>query len=169
MKYSTLLSSVALMTSLLFSCTKDIPVGSQDDVLNIADVEAEEDAVTTSETLELINNHRSELGLAALLENKVITKEASDHNDYMIYRDEVSHDYFYERESHLKNTISAVEVAENVAYAYNSAEAVMNAWLKSEEHKGNIEGSFSHFGISVKKNAEGRLFYTSIFVSTSEE
>lgn len=164
MKYTTMLSSIALMTTLLLSCSKDIPVGSQNDVLGEVTVTSVEDPITAERTLNIINEYRAENGLSALQQHSIISKEASDHTDYMIYRDEVSHDYFYEREAYLKEKLAAVEVAENVAYAYNSAEAVLNAWLKSSEHKNNLEGGFTHYGISVKKNAQGRLFYTSIFV-----
>jgi uncharacterized protein YkwD len=164
MKYSAMLFSIAIISTLLFSCTKDIPVGSQDEVLNTAQVDAVEDLETAKQTLEVINTHRSQLGLSDLYDNSLISKEASEHNDYMIYKDEVSHDYFYEREAYLKDKLSATEVAENVAYAYNSAEAVLNAWLKIDENKNVIEGEFKQLGISVKKNSKGRLFFTSIFV-----
>ncbi len=164
MKYLTTLSLIALMTALLFSCSKDIPVGSQNDVLSDVKVNSIEDPFTAKETLDIINEYRTNNGLTPLQQHSIISKEASDHTDYMIYRDQVSHDYFYEREAYLKEKLSAVEVAENVAYAYNSASAVLNAWLKSDVHKKNLNGGFTHYGISVKKNAEGRLFYTSIFV-----
>lgn len=164
MKYSTMLTSAFLMATLLLSCTKDVPVGSQDDVLNNFEVNAVEDPLLTSETMEAINAHRQELGLTPLSQHSVIIQEASDHTDYMIYKDEANHDYFYEREAHLKKELDAVVVGENVAYAYNSAEAVLKAWLNDEERRSNVEGDFNYFGISVKKNTEGRFFYTSIFV-----
>ena len=166
MKFPTLLSSVALMLTLLLSCSKDVPVGSQDDIFNTTEIKAIEDSYTTNATLDIINNYRLEKGLSTLLNNEIIYKEASDHTDYMIYRGETSHDYFYEREAFLKERLAAVQVGENVAYAFNSSEAVLNAWLKSEIHRSNIEGDFTHFGVSVKKNSEGRLFYTSILVGS---
>ena len=164
MKYSTMLASAIMMTTLLLSCTKDVPVGSQDDTLNYVEVNAIEDPLLTSETMEAINAHRHELGLTSLSLHSVIKKEASEHTDYMIFKDEANHDYFYEREAYLKKELNAIVVGENVAYAYNSADAVLRAWLEDEERRSNVEGDFNYFGISVKKNAEGRLFFTSIFV-----
>lgn len=164
MKYSTVLTSAILVATLLLSCTKDVPVGSQDDTLNNVEVNAVEDPVLTSETMDAINAHRREQGLPSLSQHSVIKQEASEHTDYMIFKDEANHDYFYEREAYLKKELNAIEVGENVAYAYNTADAVLRAWLENEERRSNIEGDFNYFGISVKKNADGRLFFTSIFV-----
>ena len=36
--------------------------------------------------------------------------------------------------------------------------------LNSAGHKANIEGDFTHFGISIRTNAEGKKYYTNIFV-----
>jgi uncharacterized protein YkwD len=48
--------------------------------------------------------------------------------------------------------LGAVQVSENVAYNYQSNEGVLNAWLMSDGHKENIEGDYTHFGISIKTN-----------------
>lgn len=55
-------------------------------------------------------------------------------------------------------------VSENVAYGYRSADAVVKAWLKSKGHKENIEADNTHFGISVRQDADGRNYFTNIFV-----
>lgn len=164
MKSFIMLSSVMLMATLLLSCEKDIPVGSQDEVLENETVISIDAPVITNETMSLINDHRIALGLSVLSQHNLISEEASDHTDYMIHKDQANHDYFYEREAYFKEVLNADVVAENVAYAYNSADAVLRAWLGDDERKKNIEGDFDYFGISVKKNSKGRLFYTSIFV-----
>lgn len=164
MKYSAMLTSAILMLTLLLSCTKDVPVGSQDDTLTNIEVNAVDDPTRITETVKAINLHRQTLGLSSLSMHAVVKQEASEHTDYMIYKDEANHDFFYERGAYLKKELNALVVGENVAYAYNTADAVLKAWLEDEEHRSNVEGDFNYFGISVKKNIDGRLFYTSIFV-----
>ena len=49
----------------------------------------------------------------------------------MIEVDNVSHDNFFQRKQSLQTNASANIVSENVAYGFNSAESVVNAWLNS--------------------------------------
>ena len=116
------------------------------------------------EILELINNHRLALGLSALDDMAVVKSVAYTHTDYMVDMNKVCHDNFFSRSSYLKQNAGAVKVSENVAYGYTSAQSVVNAWLKSEGHKANIEGDFTNFDISAEENAEGRWYYTNIFI-----
>ena len=82
----------------------------------------------------------------------------------MIEQNQVSHDNFYERKTFLTANTGAKAVSENVAYGFTSAQSVVNAWLNSEGHKQNIEGNFSDFDISAEKNADGKWYYTNIFI-----
>jgi len=116
------------------------------------------------EILELINNHRLSKGLTPLRNMDIIKSQAYNHTDYMIEHNQVSHDNFYERKNYLMNNTGAKSVSENVAYGFTSAESVVNAWLNSEGHKENIEGNFSDFDISAERNAEGKWYYTNIFI-----
>ena len=114
--------------------------------------------------LELINEHRISLGLNALQNMSVIKAQAYGHTDYMIEKNQVSHDNFYLRAKNLKAEADAVAVGENVAYGYNSPEALVNAWLNSEGHKVVIEGNYTHFDISAEKNENDRWYFTNIFI-----
>ncbi|WP_242131804.1 CAP domain-containing protein [Aestuariivivens marinum] len=116
------------------------------------------------EILKLINSHRDSLGIAPLKDMKIIKSVAFSHTDYMVDKNVVSHDNFYKRSTYLKENASATKVSENVAYGYTSAESVVNAWIKSEGHKANIEGDFTNFDISAEQNAEGKWYYTNIFI-----
>ena len=62
------------------------------------------------------------------------------------------------------DNVSATKVSENVAYAFSSAESVVNAWLNSDGHRENIEGDFTDFDISAEQNEEGRWYFTNIFI-----
>ncbi|MFV8226842.1 CAP domain-containing protein [Christiangramia aquimixticola] len=116
------------------------------------------------EILEDLNIYRKANGLNELQPISAISIESEDHNKYMIQTGTVSHDNFSSRASHLMNQLGAVKVGENVGYGYRTADAVVNAWLKSKGHKENIEGDYTHFGISVRQDAEGKNYFTNMFV-----
>jgi uncharacterized protein YkwD len=86
------------------------------------------------------------------------------YTNYMIEKDEVSHDFFYQRKEYLAENADAIKVGENVAYGYSSAEAVVDAWIKSNGHKENIEGDYTHFEVTAEKSDNGKWYYTNIFV-----
>lgn len=116
------------------------------------------------EILELINNHRLSLGLSTLKNMTLVKSVAYTHTDYMVDNDEVSHANFFTRSDYLKANAGAKKVTENVAYGYSSAESVVRAWLKSDQHKANIEGDFSNSDVSAEVNADGKWYYTNIFI-----
>lgn len=116
------------------------------------------------EILQLINQHRESIGLNPLQPMDIIKSQTFSHNDYMIEREKVSHDYFYQRKNFLSANAGATSVAENVAYGYPTADAVVSAWLNSEGHRANIEGNYTHFEVSADTNENGRLYYTNIFI-----
>jgi uncharacterized protein YkwD len=116
------------------------------------------------ETMALINNYRVSIGLNELKEIKHISYKSEEHDNYMITNNVVNHDDFVARSENIMEVLGAKSVAENVAYNYNSPQAALDAWLKSPSHKANIEGNFTNFGISIRVSAEGKKYYTNIFV-----
>lgn len=116
------------------------------------------------EVMQLINSYREHMGLNALIRVNHISFKAAEHCNYMIINKVVSHDNFAARSENVIRVLGAYKVGENVAYNYKTSAAVMKAWLESGEHKKNIEGDYTHFGIAVKMDAEnGRKYYTNIF------
>ncbi|SHH06427.1 Uncharacterized conserved protein YkwD, contains CAP (CSP/antigen 5/PR1) domain [Flavobacterium fluvii] len=116
------------------------------------------------ETLALINSHRVSIGLKTLQKNNYVSFKSEEHDNYMINNNVVNHDYFSTRSQNIIETLGAKRVGENIAYNYNSPKAALAAWLESPEHKLCIEGDYSHFGISIRINAEGKKYYTNIFI-----
>lgn len=117
------------------------------------------------ETMTLINNYRVSIGLNALEKINHISYKSEEHDEYMITNNVVNHDDFDSRASNLIKVLGAKKVSENIAYNYNSAKGAFDAWLKSESHKENIEGDFTHFGISIRENPiNGKKYYTNMFV-----
>ncbi|MBF0694775.1 MAG: CAP domain-containing protein [Flavobacterium sp.] len=120
---------------------------------------------TEIELARMINDYRESQGLNTLQTINHISYKSEEHNEYMIANNVVNHDYFQQRSQNIIEVLGAVKVNENVAYNYNTPQAALNAWLNSNGHKGNIEGDFTHFGISVRTNPEtGKKYYTNIFI-----
>lgn len=116
------------------------------------------------EVLELINDYRVEKGLNELASLDEGSIQAASHNLHMIENNEVCHDFFGNRYEALVKGVQAKAVSENVASGFRTAEAVLNAWIKSDSHRQNIEGNHTHFGISIKEGKDGQLYFTNIFV-----
>lgn len=153
---------VLLAVFTLFSCSTD-SFDDNVDALEISLVDTQTKAIEL-EILDLINEHRLSLGLNFLEDMSIVKSVAYSHTDYMVDNDIVSHDNFYTRSDYLKSNIGAKKVSENVAYGYGTAQGVVNAWIKSESHKANLEGDYTNFDISAEKNADGRWYYTNIFI-----
>ena len=164
MKLFTYLSMVAFMAMLTFSCSSDSDEFHENKIDQAHLKNAPEAKLIELEILELINNYRIESELAPLNNLSIIKAVASTHTDYMVSVNQVNHDNFFQRKSSLVENASATRVTENVAYAYSTAESVVNAWLNSPAHKANIEGDFTDFDISAEKNSEGKWYFTNIFI-----
>jgi uncharacterized protein YkwD len=162
MKLPTLLPLTALFMLLTFSCSTDSI--EEDKIEAIASTFVPQTKAIEVEVLELINNHRINIGLSPLNGMTTIKAQAYGHTDYMIENDEVSHANFFQRKNNLINDAGALSVAENVAYAFTTPESVVNAWLNSEGHKNVIEGDYTNFDISAEKDENGKWYYTNIFI-----
>ncbi|WMI67498.1 CAP domain-containing protein [Mangrovimonas sp. YM274] len=162
MTIKTLWPLLALLALLSFSCTTDS--FSEEDINTITLENAPTAKTIEIEILELINAHRIEKGLNPLNNLDVIKSVAYTHTDYMVTKNVVNHNNFYQRKESLIQNASATKVTENVAYAYSTAQGVVNAWLNSEGHRENIEGDFTDFDISAEQNSEGKWYYTNIFI-----
>ncbi len=118
-----------------------------------------------SKLVDLINDYRAGLGLNALEVVNHISYKSQEHNYYMIDNNVFNHDYFQQRSDNLIRVLGAERVGENIAYNYQTAESAFAAWLNSPAHKANIEGDYTHLGISVTTNPDtGRKYYTNMFM-----
>lgn len=115
------------------------------------------------EAMQLINDYRLSLGLNPLQQINHISYKSEEHDNYMIANNVVNHNNFVARSENIISVLGAKRVGENVAYNYNSPKAVVQAWLNSPSHKENIVGDYTHFGIAIKTNPDGRKYYTNIF------
>ena len=153
-----------MLSVLMFSCSAD--------TVETANRNTNEKLVTNYdynesevEIMQLINDYRLSVGLNKLEIVNHISYKSEEHNLYMITNNVVNHNGFVERSENIVNLLGAKNVGENVGYNYKTSGAVVQAWLESPEHKKNIEGDYSHFGIAVKIHPEtGKKYYTNIFV-----
>ena len=162
MKLTRVLPVMVLVALLSFSCSTDsIPEEAIDSMALPTPPAAKTIEI---EILELINAHRINQGLTPLNNHNTIKAVAYTHTDYMVESNNVGHDNFFQRKNSLIQNASATRVSENVAYAYNSAQSVVNAWINSDGHRDNIEGDFTDFDISAEQNDEGKWYFTNIFI-----
>jgi len=150
---------VVFLCSVIIACEKEefiIDEPFKEVVVNYVPIELE--------LINLVNVHRAELGFPILVISGLVSTEATSHSVYMVEQATVSHDNFDIRMLNLIQQASAQSVGENVAFGYRNAEGFMNAWLNNSGHRSIIEGEFTHFGISARKNADGRYYITHMFI-----
>jgi uncharacterized protein YkwD len=115
--------------------------------------------------MHMINKYRDSIGLNALQKLDHASYLSSLHNIGMIENFKPSHDGFVQRSDELIELFHASVVSENVAYNYKSNSGAFKAWLASPVHKKNIEGNFTHFGLSIMiSSINKRKYYTNLFV-----
>lgn len=159
------LSLFAIILGSIVSCTTDDNTESTETAQTPAIVLNYDYSAVELETMTLINNYRVSIGLNPLEKINHVSYKSEEHDEYMIANNVVNHDDFDARSTNIMKVLGAKKVSENIAYNYNSAKGAFDAWLKSEDHKQNIEGDFTHFGISIRENpANGKKYYTNIFV-----
>ena|SRR5690606_1884062 len=151
--------SVVLVACFCLACGSD-----QDATAEVISDQSGNYLQMETEIHEQINQYRLSQGLAALEPVGLIAGQAGDHNSHMIAKKEVCHHGFGHREKQLGDGLGAQVVAENVGYGFQTAQGVVQAWIKSEAHKKNIEGDFDSMGIAASQNDQGLYYFTNIFV-----
>jgi uncharacterized protein YkwD len=158
------LSFFAVILSFMYSCSTD-ETDAPESQSSLSISSNYEYSPLELETMDLINNYRVSIGLNSLEKVNYVSHKSEEHDNYMITNNVVNHDDFVSRSENIMKALGAKNVSENIAYNYNSAKGAFDAWLNSEGHKENIEGNFTHFGISVRENpVTGKKYYTNIFV-----
>ena len=116
------------------------------------------------ELFNLVNQHRTSMGMGTLEFSEEAYKYALEHNEHMIGEGELSHDNFSSRAAEIAEETAAEHVAENVARNYPLAEMALEGWLDSAAHKETIEGNFTHTALSIELDTGGNPYYTQIFL-----
>jgi uncharacterized protein YkwD len=165
--YSKLLriSLFVAILNFMFSCSPEENTVASETSTSLPIVLNYDYSPVELETMAMINNYRVSIGLNALEKINHVSYKSEEHDNYMIANNVVNHNDFEARSANIMKVLGAKNVSENIAYNYNSAKGAFDAWMNSEGHKQNIEGNFTHFGISIRENpTNGKKYYTNIFV-----
>ncbi|PKA83120.1 Cysteine-rich secretory protein family protein [Ulvibacter sp. MAR_2010_11] len=157
------ISALALIC-LCFSCFPDseISPAQSNNTIDLS-LAQQTDWQMANQVLNLINDYRTSHELTPIESDpELASAHAVSHSLYMIEMDAINHDHFQQRSSALMEQ-GAEMVGENVANGYTSAEAVVEAWINSSEHRAIFEGAYTHTGFGIVKNASGKYFYTLLF------
>ncbi len=169
--YYTFLVSILILLVFLTSCSvsnEEVVVETNPDV-NLQKITTYDYNPLELETMKLINDYRESMGLKNLEIINHISVKAEEHNFFMIKTNVVSHEGFNERSANIIKVLGANTVSENIAYNFNSSEAVLAAWLKSSTHKDNIVGDYTHFGLAIKTDSKsGKKYFTNIFANIAK-
>ena len=115
----------------------------------------------------LVNQYRISQNLAPLATSEIIAEQSRIHSRAMAKkRISLGHSGFGRRVERISRSLPLRAVAENVGYnkGYpDSAQRAVDVWLRSIEHRRNIEGDFQLTGIGVVKDSQGAYYFTQIF------
>ncbi len=146
----------------MISCTKST---SDEEVVDKTLITKYDYSQDELQLAQLINDYRVSIGLNTLQIVNHISYKSEEHNTYMIDNNVVNHDYFDERAENIIEVLGATKVGENIAYNFVSPSSALNAWLNSAGHKANIEGDYTHFGVSISVSpTTGKKYYTNMFM-----
>ena len=120
-----------------------------------------------TQILEQINRYRHSKNLLPLTANLALEFEARRHSLNMATKKvPFSHNGFSARMKNIQRKIPGITaVSENVALGNMTAQSVVEGWLKSTEHRHNIEGNYRLTGIGVARNEQSQLYFTQIFAN----
>lgn len=126
-----------------------------------------DEATIREEYMDLVNSHRQDIGVRALIYSAYIEGVAQEHSENMA-KGLVP---FGHAGSSLRcqKIISELGPAnlcgEIVAQGQDNASEVYKAWMNSSGHKSKIENArYTHSGLGMAKNPKGVIFWTQIFL-----
>lgn len=118
------------------------------------------------EILFYINQYRTGLQKPPLKLLPAVSAIAWEHSlDMAAGKAPFGHEGFDERcNAVFKLEPTAKSIGENVAYGNISAQEIVGLWIKSIEHRKNLEGDFNFTGIGIARSKAGILFITEIYL-----
>ena len=159
-KLSSLVLSIVLAVSMTSCSSSDSSSDTSGKLVTTYNYSTDELDLATR-----INDYRVDNGMSPLTIVNHISYKSLEHNDYMINNNVVNHDFFDARANNILHVVGGVKVGENIAYNFSTPNSALHAWLNSPGHKANLDGDYTHFGISITINPEtGKKYYTNMFL-----
>lgn len=170
----TLAMSIGIVTAGLIGTTiqtqaQSVPLGvstSQTSSFQVAQGYAIAEMERT--VLHRINEYRASKGLPAMVWSDDIAKQAREHSRNMAKKTvPFGHQGFEKRAKAISNNIPARATSENVGWIMSRRDPIgkiVEAWIKSQKHRDNIEGNFNMTGIGIGISAKGEYYFTQDFV-----
>lgn len=156
--YTYLLLAIIFLTS----CTKP-GIFIEEYELDAAELAYYVRTAEEDELFYLVNEYRASINLPAMVHEDNSYYHATQHSLLMISKADISHVNFDKRAAEISKKTGAVFVVENVAKGYSTSKKALEGWLKSDNHKKNIEGDYTHTAVSIQKDANGKRYFTQIF------
>lgn len=131
------------------------------------DPDKKDDVSVIESYLTLVNTHRHDLGINALIYSTEIEQKAQEHSQNMANGTvSFGHTGSSARCSAIITALGPANLCgEIVARGQETSAQVFSSWMGSSGHKSKIENSrYTHTGISVVKNDSGVSFWTQIFL-----
>lgn len=123
-------------------------------------------APSTSNYFDVVNQYRRKIGLRPFIYSPFIAEIAHGHSRFMAEGyGRFGHAGWRTRCARLRSEMRSDLCGEIVAMGQRTPEEVLEAWLNSYDHRIAIENPrYTHTGIGIAKNAEGRLYWTQMFL-----
>jgi uncharacterized protein YkwD len=122
-----------------------------------------------SDAVDLTNVQRAAAGLAPLGENAALVDAARSHSIDQASRQQMTHvgsDGSRAGERIARAGFTAVAWGENVAVGYDSATAVIEAWMRSATHRDNIlSGDYTVIGVASAQAGDGTPYWTMVLAA----
>jgi len=115
-------------------------------------------SILESKVFNSINNYRLSLGLKKLITDTYTSRQCIDQVIQSLSRGVTSHDGFPKRYMNIKNNVPANTISEIVSSGFTTTEAVVNGFKNSPKHYDTLIGDYSHMGICVKPDSNGKLY-----------
>lgn len=158
---------IILLSFTTFSCspyfTDDMSeeVGTTVDKVNYTNLELD--------LLRGINSYRNDLGLSSLETFNVISAIAEQHSQYMLEIGETTKDNASDRASKLAINANASQSSEIIYATSKKASEILTDWKNDTVCTEEFENrDFTHFGIGIKTDSNGKHYITLIFIEEFE-
>jgi uncharacterized protein YkwD len=123
------------------------------------------DSSFASQVLKLVNQERTKGGLQPLTMSDALVAPANKRAQ------EIKSQFSHTRPNGTQWStvldeygVSVRTAGENLAYGYNTPEAVVTGWMNSPGHRANImNANFNKIGIGVYKDSNGTVYCTQLF------